>query len=135
LYFNVWYWYLFSLSLSLYLKESRQYVSTPDEFGMHLYENLTLKTKDDIKLHAYLIKQEGEYSKKAPTVIFLQVWLFFFFQFIYYLFILLWQKKLTFISISFQLNSKANAGNMVSFIFILELKKIDFKLINLFNSN
>lgn len=46
---------------------SREYERTPDRMGL-LYEDAELVTDDDVKLHAWLIKQNE--SKTAPTFIY-----------------------------------------------------------------
>ena len=48
-------------------------VATPSDYGME-YTDITLKTRDNIKLKSYIILQSDEQTaKKAPTILYLHV--------------------------------------------------------------
>lgn len=50
---------------------SRQFVDTPNQYGMDPYEDLTVTTTDGQRLHAYFIKQPSEaWRKEAPTILY-----------------------------------------------------------------
>merc|ERR1719334_787978 len=49
---------------------SRVFVPTPAIFNLP-FENLFVTARDGTRLHLFLVKQEGEASKKVPTVLYL----------------------------------------------------------------
>ncbi|KAG1137883.1 hypothetical protein G6F37_010807 [Rhizopus arrhizus] len=50
---------------------SRENVATPSDYGME-YTDITLKTRDNIKLKSYIILQSDQQTaKKAPTILYL----------------------------------------------------------------
>jgi predicted alpha/beta-fold hydrolase len=49
--------------------DARLFVPSPDQYGLP-FEELSIQTKDRVKLHAYLIKQKLPSSRNLPTVIF-----------------------------------------------------------------
>jgi hypothetical protein len=55
--------------LPILIKGARTSVDKPDKYGMSKFEEVYLKTPDNVKLHAYLILQESSNSAKtAPTI-------------------------------------------------------------------
>ncbi|CAH1708202.1 protein ABHD13 [Aphis gossypii] len=49
---------------------SRIFVPQPSMYGLP-YENIFIKSLDGTRLHLFLIKQPGEFSKMVPTILFL----------------------------------------------------------------
>jgi len=50
---------------------SKLQVYTPNQYGMPLYEDLTLKTPDGVNIKAYFIKQEQQTRTRSPTLLYL----------------------------------------------------------------
>jgi len=49
--------------------DARHFVPSPAQYGLP-FEEISIQTKDRVKLHAYLIKQKVATSRNLPTIIF-----------------------------------------------------------------
>jgi hypothetical protein len=53
---------------------SRKEVWRPSRFGFHTFDEVTLLSSDNVRLHAYWIPSNRSSSQKVPTIIFFHVW-------------------------------------------------------------
>lgn len=49
--------------------DSRMFVESPARFAMQ-FEDVWIHTKDRVKIHGYLIKQNRLSNRNAPTIVF-----------------------------------------------------------------